>query len=636
MNSAFLSGLETFFRTLSQILTAGIAITAFSLFLYVVTFNLRDRVVRTFLAILACVTVVFTSEAIGSTLVNPKQIEIWVRIQWVGIIFLPSTYFHFSDALLAITGKPSRGRRRLVTFFSYCMGVVFLVMLPMSGTYATVVINQDPVPYLTSRFLAWVFFGYYLLIMILAWYNFVRAVRRTLTTASRRRMLYLTIGALAPALGSFPYMVLGAEFATQHHIVFWFVASLVSAILGILLVVMAYSVAFFGVSWPDRVIKARLLKWLLRGPVTASVTLGLVTIVRRIGASGGEEYSAWVPISMVALILLCEYLIMMLAPALERAFVYQDDRENLALLRTLESRLLTENDLKQFLEMIAAAICDRLQAERAIIWAADSEGYEIVVATGKASAQGREITAEVATLVEKVDVGSLMKFQDAFFAPLLSSGQNQSKELLGLLEISGLRNQDLDKEQMQALKWLAQRAALALRDRLAQNQIMSSLQALTPQVELLQRLRAAASYNESNLFQEEELPPDEELVQWVRDALGHYWGGPKLTDSPLINFRVVEKMAQQKDGNYPNALRAVLKDAIEQVRPSGERKYIGEWILYNILEMKYMEGRKMREIASRLALSEADLYRKQRVAIEAVARVVTQMEDQSRKQNGNH
>jgi len=42
--------------------------------------------------------------------------------------------------------------------------------------------------------------------------------------------------------------------------------------------------------------------------------------------------------------------------------------------------------------------------------------------------------------------------------------------------------------------------------------------------------------------------------------------------------------------------------------------------------MKFLEGRKVRDVALRLAMSEADLYRKQRVAIEAVARVITDME----------
>jgi hypothetical protein len=49
-------------------------------------------------------------------------------------------------------------------------------------------------------------------------------------------------------------------------------------------------------------------------------------------------------------------------------------------------------------------------------------------------------------------------------------------------------------------------------------------------------------------------------------------------------------------------------------------------MLYNILEMKFLQGRKVRDVAMRLAMSEADLYRKQRVAIEEVARAVADME----------
>ena len=55
-------------------------------------------------------------------------------------------------------------------------------------------------------------------------------------------------------------------------------------------------------------------------------------------------------------------------------------------------------------------------------------------------------------------------------------------------------------------------------------------------------------------------------------------------------------------------------------------------MLYNILDLKFMEGRKVREVARRLSMSEADLYRKQRVAIEAVADAIAEMEQQAREQ----
>ena len=178
---------------------------------------------------------------------------------------------------------------------------------------------------------------------------------------------------------------------------------------------------------------------------------------------------------------------------------------------------------------------------------------------------------------------------------------------------------------------------LALEDRKRQQQVVASLVALTPQVDLIQRMRAAAQYDGSTMLSDpstlDQPGSDLELVtQYVRDALTHYWGGPKLTESPLLRFQVVQNALDEHQGNPSNALRAILKKAIEQVRPEGERHFTGEWILYNILEMKFMEGRKVREVALRLAMSEADLYRKQRIAIETVANKILEMEQQAREE----
>ncbi len=96
-------------RTINDILTAGIAITAFSLFLYALSFNLRDRVARSFAIILLCVVVVFTSEALESSATASNIIILFLRLEWLGIIFLPPAYFHMSDAILVTTGRPSTG-----------------------------------------------------------------------------------------------------------------------------------------------------------------------------------------------------------------------------------------------------------------------------------------------------------------------------------------------------------------------------------------------------------------------------------------------------------------------------------------------------------------------------------------------
>ena len=78
------------------------------------------------------------------------------------------------------------------------------------------------------------------------------------------------------------------------------------------------------------------------------------------------------------------------------------------------------------------------------------------------------------------------------------------------------------------------------------------------------------------------------------------------------------------------ALRAVLSRAIGALRPSGEQSMVAvEWTLYNILDLKFLQGQRMSDIANRLAVSESDLYRKQRAAIDEVARLLTLMEQQA-------
>jgi hypothetical protein len=99
-----------------------------------------------------------------------------------------------------------------------------------------------------------------------------------------------------------------------------------------------------------------------------------------------------------------------------------------------------------------------------------------------------------------------------------------------------------------------------------------------------------------------------------------------------MDLNIVQKAMLDHQDSPTNALRTILRQAIEQIRPAGERRFNAEWVLYNILDLKFMEGRKVREIALRLAMSEADLYRKQRIAVEAVANAIVEMEQEARKQ----
>ncbi len=126
-----------------------------------------------------------------------------------------------------------------------------------------------------------------------------------------------------------------------------------------------------------------------------------------------------------------------------------------------------------------------------------------------------------------------------------------------------------------------------------------------------------------------------EFPQWVHKALKHYWGGPKLSESPLLDLRIVHEALSEHEQSPTQALRSVLLEAIELMRPPGEPDlHAREWLMYNILRLKFVEGKRIREVAEQLAMSESDLYRKQRVAIEAVARTLATM-DQKVSANGN-
>ena len=70
------------------------------------------------------------------------------------------------------------------------------------------------------------------------------------------------------------------------------------------------------------------------------------------------------------------------------------------------------------------------------------------------------------------------------------------------------------------------------------------------------------------------------------------------------------------------------ESSIENLRPNQQLDQSAqEWLLYNILELRFLQGKRIRDIADKLAMSESDLYRKQRIAVEEVARQLALMEE---------
>ena len=278
-----------------------------------------------------------------------------------------------------------------------------------------------------------------------------------------------------------------------------------------------------------------------------------------------------------------------------------------------------------------------MQSPSAFIAALDGENLSLIVSAGNRGFFEQENLSGALQVVEAHDGngGGRREFiwGDFWVLPIhqrkrADMDPDEIPSLLGLLGVARHTDQPLDSDQRDSLWLLAERAALALEDRQLQGQLFRSLEDLQPRVDMLQKMRALGRYDSRAALLSGELPPESDLPNWVKDALTHYWGGPKLTQSPLMKLQVVQDLAGEHEGNSANALRALLRKAVDQIKPVGERRFTSEWILFNILEMKFIEGRKVREVASRLAMSEADLYRKQRVAVEAVAHAILEMESE--------
>jgi len=614
-------------RTISQILTAGIAVTAFALLLYSLTFNLKGRVARVFMVIMFCLVVVFSAESFGSTSKEPYFIDFWLRVQWIGIILLPASYLNFSDALLATTGLPSRWRRKWAIRLTYAASVVMIVLVFTPWFLGDLVTSNNPAPHHQPTVITYLFTLYYIVIFILAWINFYRSIRRTLTPTSLRRMLYLTLSAVGPVVGAFPFLLYGSDFAAEHTLFFWFITSIITAGLGMCIFLMAYAVSFFGVPWPDRVVKSRLIKWTLRGPVTASLALGLMTLVNRTNEALGASFQALGPIAMVVTVLVVEYAITLFYPYIEKWIVYDRDVNDFQFIRSLEERIITRSDLRQFIEMVLAAITDQTRAKGAYLVTNSVDGIEIIEKTPEINISHKQVDEMESMLQNASSAEEMIHLGEDVLIPL-KNGQNSGVErVYGFLGISGINDKlPLEPEVEEALSRLKARAEIALRDREMLEQVFELLERLDPQEQMIQRLRAAGRFDQNALLSDMEWMERREMTSWVKGALTHYWGGPKLTESPLMQMEVVKAALDKNEGNAVNALRSVLRQGLDQLKPGGERKYTGEWLLYNILDMKFMEGKKVREIALKLAVSEADLYRKQKVAIEKIADILVQME----------
>src|SRR5512143_344531 len=614
--------------------SAANVIIAFALFVYIAVRNPRNAVARGFGILMFFVAIVYAGDVLLTRVRDVPTTILWLRFQWIGIALVPAAYLHFSDALLRTTNIFSPWRRA-ITFLGYLIGLAFF----LAAVNTDLIVRDEVYVPVAPQFAAgpyfWVFVLYFVVTFTGGVLNTLWARYRCLTATSRRRMTYLLISFAAPALGVFPYLLLAGTPATISAEWVLILSLLGNSGVATMMVVMAYAVAYYGSIEPDRVVKRNLIRYLIQAPLMGTAAIGLILFVPRIEQLFGLPQDSLVIFAAIVSIVMFQVIVALAKPILDVVSDWEDRREA-AWLQRLDERLLTHSDPRQLLENILAALCELLRARQGFVLVMGENGMELEAFVGA--------RAVVQSLVRDDQIQRALAEPRAEFSaqggvwlrPLFDRERNGVIGVLGIA--AGGAPLDLTTREQSIIAELVRQIERTLEDRRMQGVIFSALQELRPEIESLQRARSRVMYPGST----QAVPPGEGLIgaaeftQWVRDALTHYWGGPKLSESPLLDMHVVHTALENHTQTPPQALRSVLLEAIELLKPAGEPDLQArEWILYSILHMKFIEGKRIRDIAERLAMSESDLYRKQRLAIEEVARKLVDMEQKAGNGHAN-
>ena len=637
-----LDSITALLALINDVVQSTIVIFGSSIVLYNLRFVWRDRAARAFTGLLFFIVIVYFTELVASQTEFANNAEIWLRLEWLGIAFVPAAQLHLAEALLSSTGDYSE-RRRWLARINYAISAVFLILVLRSDLIVSGLNFDAIIPHLQAG-PGFVFFViYYLLLTIFSLRGIWNARQRSQTSTTRNRMTTIAVVFLAAPISVFPYLII-SDLATGVPILFWLASIAINVVSGTMFSLLTLRLAQFGTASSDSVVRVRLYKYLARAPLAATMVLLVMVLVGRTNNFLNLPRDTSLAVAVVATIIFVEGAIHVYKRPLERFFQLDDDPD-VRRVQELSERVLTTREMHEFLESLLVGTVNALQTPTAFIAAITPEGPKLEVTVGPLEEEEAiESDSELAQLEARFSdngnseepagdlhtTGAFIIWRNYWIQPLYGRRRE------GMLGILGIRARaelpDLSEKERDSFNRLQNQAASALEDRILQQEVFALLDgALPTQAVTAQRRFTTSQANNPEALaestQRDAIIEDPDFNSMVRDALSHYWGGPKLSESPLLSLRVVQDALQENGGNPTKALRAILTEAIELQKPEGERSLTtAKWILYNILELKVVQGKRVREVARRLAMSESDLYRKQRVAIENVAKSIYGLE----------
>ncbi|MCU0494419.1 MAG: hypothetical protein MUD01_22755 [Chloroflexaceae bacterium] len=627
----------------NELLASSVLIVAFSLLAYILLQNWRNGIARSLCVLLFSVVIVNAGDVLISRAIRPTTLQILLRAQWLGIALVPAAYLHLANGLLvASQGAAAEASRRWHVWAGYACSALLMVLALLTDLVVMGGIPSGPLAQFGAGPLFWLYLAFFVASILVMFRATVVARQNSLTPTTRRRMTYLGITFAAPGLGVFPYLVIAGAHTSLPSGALLLLSAAVNIGVMVMITVMTYSVAFQGVLLPDRLIKQDFVRWGLYGPFVGLTIILFLQVVPGLARQFGLPETTLLTFGVMVMTVLMPILVRRVKPYLDK-LIYMQDQDEIDYLRNLPRSTFTTTDLRQLLENSLIAVCGALKVETGFVVGPSEPGddgelsYSVKAVCGSRREVRRFVQEhplnELMLQLERVRVNhpGMLPPADAFLAcngfcmlPLHSP----DGAFLGALGVGFppevLRsNGGLSSDARRLISVLAHQMELGLTTVQMQQRLFNMLRGLGPEMQSLQelstRLEQATPATLATLDTDVALQP--EFFKLVKDALNDYWGGPKLSDSPLLGLRVVRRVLRDEGSSPTRALQAVLRKAIDNMRPDDQLDPSAqEWLLYNILELRFLQGKQARDVANRLAMSESDFYRKQRIAIEEVAR----------------
>ncbi len=628
---------------INEVLFAAVLIVSFSLLAYIVLQNWRSDIVRALGVLLSGVIVAYSGDLLLARAQRPETIEFLGRAQWLGIVLVPAGYIHFANALLTFGNASALAQRWRRSVYAAYAGSLVIFLLVALGTNLVIHTGMPSGP--VAQFQAGPLFWFYVIFFVVAAATAFIAIlitrRSALTPSQRRRLSYLGATFAAPGIGVFPFLVIASPNAVPIGLILALQA-VASVIVIVMVTVMTYSVAFQGMLIPERLIKQDFVRWWLYGPFVGITTILFIQTVPVLAQVLGLPQETLITFGVMVMTVLMPIFVTQAKPYLD-ALIYRQDHSEIDYLRNLPRNMFTRADLRALLENSLVAICSPLHVQTGFVIAPGEDGFSVKAVWGSRREVRRFITDHpLASLIPQLETmphdasaslssGSFAVIGSFCLLPLRSP----DGVFLGAIGLEATpeqlrRNGGMSAEMQRMIAGLAHQIELALTTVQMQRQIFDALRGLAPEMQSLQQLSSRLEQATPGTLKtlEDDIAMHPDFPQLVKDALTQFWGGPKLAESPLLGLRSVRRILAEQGGSPTKALQSVLRQAIANLRPDDQiDPSAQEWLLYNLLEGRFLRRQTVRDVAHRLAMSESDFYRKQRIAIEEVARQILLMEE---------